>query len=40
MDDDIKREKMSRAAFDKVKEFSVENVVEKWEMLFAEISQK
>lgn len=40
MNDDIKRENMSRAAFDKVKEFSVENVVEKWEMLFAEISQK
>ncbi len=38
MNDDIKREDMSRAAFDKVKEFSVENVVEKWEMLLAEIN--
>lgn len=38
MRDDIKRENMSRAAFEKVKEFSVENVVEKWELLFAELN--
>ena len=38
--DDVKRYKMSQAAFEKVKEFSIENIVEKWELLFSEIDKK
>ena len=37
MSNEVKRLKMSKAAIDKVKEFSVENVADKWEELFMSI---
>ena len=37
MSDENKRQEMSRAAIEKVKSFSVEKIVDKWESLFVNV---
>ena len=39
MNDDDKRLEMSRAAIEKVKLFSAENIVDKWEKLFEKVNE-